>query len=304
MTIQSCRERISGNIITRFAPSPTGYLHLGHVASAFYVWGLAELFGAKVMIRFEDHDGERSRDEFEKSQFKDLEDLGFIARKETLSIERQSDDLSIYQEALKKIFSKDLVYPCFCSRKELVKRQIQGSPELFYNAHCFGKKQKEGLPHSLRLKVNESCQHFYDGFKGCVTQDIHKQCGDFVLKDRKGFWTYQFSSVVSDLHSGVNLIIRGEDIFESTGRQVYLQKCLDSKQETIYIHHPLIFDSLSKEKLSKSKGAKSIRDLFKLGHTKEDILGEAAYLVGLQKQRNKVKSEDLVHFFDKKSNII
>lgn len=274
------RKKLPTHLITRYAPSVTGRLHLGHVASALSVWGIAETLGAKVLIRLEDHDKERSRKEYEESILEDLYFLGFLKHPLTKEVIHQRDQEESFQKAFETLNKKELLYPCYCSRKEILSRCHQKTQEIFYDGLCYQNKSQSG-GHSFRVHVTEPEQSFLELEKGLQVQNISNQCGDFVVKDRKGFWSYQLACVVSDNLSGVNLIIRGEDLLSSTGRQVYLQKSLGYSTEVSYFHHPLIYEKDSKKKLSKSEGSEGIGVLRAQGWSAEEIRREAASLVGL-----------------------
>ena len=267
-------------LVTRFAPSPTGELHFGHLVSALYVWGIAQSLGAKVCLRIEDHDQERFKKKYEDSILEDLDWLGFLSREETLPVVRQRDNKDRYQRYFDRLNDLGLVYPCFCSRPEIRLRKKQEGEELSYDGFCFKQQVKKDSAHSYRLRVLSQEESFEDVLLGSFSQKIQEQCGDFSLKDRKGFWTYQFSNVVDDLEEDVNLVIRGLDLLSSTGRQIYLRKALGSKREFFYFHHPLILDQ-NGEKLSKSEGAFPLSYYRKKGFRAQEILGDAAFKAGL-----------------------
>ncbi len=265
---------------TRFAPSPTGYLHLGHVAHALYVWGLAKAMGAEVLLRIEDHDRGRCRPEFERSLLEDLEWLGFAWEGE---VTRQSGRDAIYLEAVEKLRSDGLLYGCDCSRKQILARTTQeDSPELRYDNHC----RERGLP--LGTGVGWRCQLPDDGVSfddlrlGLQRQRPQEQCGDLLLRDRHGNWTYQFSVTVDDMLQGVNKVIRGEDLLASTGRQLLLGRLLGRDEIPMFYHHPLIIDSLTDVKLSKRDLAHAVREERLAGQPPELTLSLAARAVGIK----------------------
>lgn len=283
MDLSEIKEKLSDPIQTRFAPSPTGFLHLGHVVSALYVWNLARALGGKVNVRFEDHDTGRCRLSYEKQILEDLDFLGFLERKETKEIRFQRDDETDYEQALQKLIEKGLVYSCFCSRKEIKKRQTRVREELFYDGFCCHEKKLEEDT-VLRLRVLEPQQSFFDYRLGFFHHNIQEQCGDFILRDRTKNWSYQFSTVVSDLKEGVNLVIRGEDILPSTGRQLYLKKILGSVYKPEFYHHPLVLEKNSIDKLSKTKNSLSIKKMKEEGKSSSEILKEAAPFCELIKE--------------------
>ena len=259
---------------TRFAPSLTGYLHLGHVLHMLYVWGVAKACGAEVLYRIEDHDLGRARPEYETAIGEALEWLGFIP---DVDGGRQSDRPDRYAAVLEELQIRGLVYGCACSRKQILETQ-SGGDELHYAGTCANK----GVPlegHTVRLRVPDGAVAFRDGLLGERTQSPAKQCGDFSLRDRNGQWTYQFACVVDDIDQGIDLVVRGEDILFSTGRQLQLFDVLGA-QPPAFLHHPLICDARGK-KLSKRQRSESITALREAGATAGEIIGRAATAGGL-----------------------
>jgi len=182
---------------TRFAPAPTGCLHLGHVVNAFHVWGLARRAGGEVLLRIEGHDRQRSRREYEAALLDDLDWLGF--RPDILSTDafragrcegRQSDRDAIYRQAVDDLQSRGLLYACDCPR-----RQLDSAP---YPGTC----RDRGLPIidgvGWRVRLGESSEHFVDGRLGWQTQRPSSQCGDMLIRDRRDNWTYQFAVTIDD----------------------------------------------------------------------------------------------------------
>jgi glutamyl-Q tRNA(Asp) synthetase len=298
MNIKEITRKISGPIRTRFAPSPTGQLHMGHVASAIYVWGIAQKLKAQVIVRIEDHDGARSKNIYEKSILEDLDWLGFLNAEETFQITRQRDSTDHYKNYLNRLTANNLVYPCTCSRKKIKLRQEKKFKELYYNGNCRSESFLGNLDCTLRLKTNSEPQAFWDLKKGQVTQNLSQQCGDFAIRDQKNYWTYQYSSTVDDIKSKINLVIRGLDLIESTGRQVYLRSMLNEKSESVYLHHPLIWDDSSGFKLSKGDKSKPISFFRESKRKASWVLGQAAFLVGLCKEPRDLSYADLKSLFN------
>jgi glutamyl-Q tRNA(Asp) synthetase len=258
--------------VTRFAPSPTGYLHLGHVVNAVYVWGIARALGGQVHLRIEDHDRIRSRPEYEQALLEDLDWLGFIPDDGRDPVDRQSDRQEVYDDALQRLAREHHVYVCRCSRKEI------GSER--YDGRC----RNLGLPPAsrcgIRVAFEPGLERVDDLLMGALEQDPAQQCGDLLLRDRDGNWTYQLAVVVDDIRQGISLVIRGEDLVSSTGRQVRLARMLGRPEPPRYLHHPLIIGA-SGEKLSKAARDTGIRDLRAQGVTAADVIGRAASAVGL-----------------------
>ena len=263
---------IAGSLLTRFAPSPTGYLHLGHVVNAIYVWGVARRGDGKVLLRIEDHDRIRSRAEYEDALLEDLEWLGFLADRRREPVVRQSDRDAVYAAALARLRRTHHVYACDCSRK------IIGSER--YDGRCRDRGLSEAPGRTLRVHMPRGLERFTDLRLGSVEQSPADQCGDLAIKDRDGNWTYQFAVTVDDIDQRVTLVIRGEDLLSSTGRQIALARMLGRATPPEFLHHPLIFAS-SGEKLSKSADDTGIRRLRAAGVSAAEVIGRAAAAVGL-----------------------
>ena len=280
--------------VTRFAPSPTGFLHLGHIAAALAVWGIGRILGAKVLLRIEDHDRIRTRLEYEDAAIADLSWFGFVpdncltdncvqdngaaGSQKLLPEFYQRNRLERYATLAKQLGQQGDTYFCNCTRRQIKARTAeQSQDELYYDGHC--RTLSEGKPDSgIRIRVPHETIPFFDYCLGAGGQNPATQCGDFLIKDRKGNWTYQFAVACDDHDQGVNLIIRGEDLYPSTGRQILLQQKLFGHSPPIaYWHHGLIRDETG-GKLSKrflSEGARN------LGTTPGPILKEAAKVLGV-----------------------
>jgi len=247
-------------VITRFAPAPTGFLHLGHVLNALEVWQAARQDpGGKVLLRIEDHDRQRSRKEYEQAIVEDLDWLGFVADGPPVC---QSERDFIYKDALDSLRVRGLVYACSCSRADLDGARYPGT--------CADKGLAEAPGLSLRIRLEPTVEHFDDLRLGPQTQQPSAQCGDLLARDRQGNWTYQFAATVDDLEQGVTLVVRGEDLLDSTGRQIQLARLLGRQQPPRFLHHALLMKSPT-QKLSKSDGDTGVRDLRARGVTPEQV---------------------------------
>src|SRR5450759_1771727 len=304
-------------IISRFAPAPTGFLHLGHVVNAVYVWGVtrdrARSTGSgpgRVLLRIEDHDQRRSRQQFEAAILEDLAWLGFAPDEPPV---RQSDRDSIYGHALEQLRRSGLVYACGCSRVEIAGGQAGLKPcttsdtgavapdrgavvqafrpadvELRYPGTCANRGLGEGPGRGLRVRLAPSVERFVDLRLGPQEQRPSEQCGDLLVRDRDGNWTYQFAATVDDYVQGVTLVIRGVDLLASTGRQIQLARLLGRAGPPAFLHHPLIMKSAAyaggfggpSQKLSKSDGDTGIRELRARGWTPAQVIEQAMALVG------------------------
>ena len=273
---------MSGTI--RFAPSPTGFLHEGHLLSALYVWEEAKKWDLKIHLRIEDHDQGRARKEYIDSIYEDLEWLGFKYDSQSV----QSNHFDLFQKVLDKLSEKGLVYPCTCSRKQLLtENPISETGEVIYQGKCLG-ELKNDQPHSLRIVIPDKVIDWHDERLGDFRENPKKQCGDFPIRDRDGFWTYQFAVCIDDLVQGITHIVRGEDIRNSTARQIALSGIISevctgdaslqipTYKRPLYLHHPLIVDPNGK-KLSKREHAHSLRQEKEAGISAEQLLGRVLY---------------------------
>jgi glutamyl-tRNA synthetase/glutamyl-Q tRNA(Asp) synthetase len=263
--------------VTRFAPAPTGFLHLGHVGNAIAVWGAARAFGGRVLLRIEDHDRTRSRPGFETAILEDLEWLGFRADE---PFTRQSERASRYEAALLALENRGLVYACACSRRSIEAAVGSGEGEVRYPGTCREAAVDGTNERARRVRLEEEMISFRDLRLGPLEQVPSNQAGDILVRDRHGLWTYQFAVVVDDLDQGVDLVIRGEDLLASTGRQIQLARLLGRKTPPLFLHHPLILRSDGR-KLSKSNRDTGVRDLRAAGWSAERVLGMAAETLGL-----------------------
>ena len=274
--------------IIRFAPSPTGFLHEGHLLSALYVWAAAKKWDLKIHLRIEDHDQGRARKEYIDGIREDLAWLGFKYDSESI----QSSHFEFFQKILDKLIAKDLVYPCTCSRKQLQSENpISETGEVVYQGKCSTQHLPCNEPHSLRIVIPDKVINWHDERLGDFSENPKQQCGDFPIRDRDGFWTYQFAVCIDDLTQGITHIVRGEDIRNSTARQIALSQLIaDTSQgdpdlaippytRPVYLHHPLIVDSTGK-KLSKREHAYSLRQDKDAGKNPAEILGQILYKAG------------------------
>jgi glutamyl-tRNA synthetase/glutamyl-Q tRNA(Asp) synthetase len=248
-------------MLTRFAPAPTGWLHLGHVLNAEYVWSS----GARVLLRIEDHDRGRCRPEYEAGILEDLEWLGYRA---DFPLVRQSEREQVYRDAVARLAARGLVYGCDCSRKTIEAEGRAG--ELRYTGRC--RDRGVGLRDDVgwRVRMEPGAERFVDERLGPQEQDPATQCGDVLIRDRRGNWTYQFAASVDDFDQGIDLVIRGEDLLASTGRQIRIARLLGRERPPAFLHHRLLMKSPD-QKLSKSDGATGIRELRAQGWTADQV---------------------------------
>ena len=295
---------------TRFAPAPTGYLHLGHVVNAIHVWGIARAFGGDVLLRLEDHDRTRCRDEYEDALLDDLDWLGLVpdightdsfraSRQGTPHghPQRQSDNEARYAAALASLGARDLTYVCTCTRRDIA-RHVPHAPgeEPRYPGTC--REAHHAATESLarRVRMDDGVERFDDRRLGPMRQSPAQQCGDVLVRDRHGQWTYQFAVVVDDMAHDIDVVIRGEDLLASTGRQRRLAAMLGRERPLHWWHHPLLVHP-DGSKLSKANHDTSIRERRAAGTHAAALLGEAAFLSGLLPAARDLSIDELPALF-------
>lgn len=275
-------------VLTRFAPSPTGHLHLGHLVNAVAVWTLARRAGGRVRLRIEDHDRERTRAEYEQSILDDLEWLGFEPDEPPIAAfragrcdGRQSDHPDRYEAALAMLTTSGSTYACACSRRDILDRGARPDRdgELRYDGHCRHRALPFADGYGTRALMESGLEVFDDAVVGRQAQDPARQCGDLLVRDRLGNWTYQFAVTVDDLVDGITDVIRGQDLLSSTGRQIRLARMLGRQIPPRFHHHPLIMGP-DGEKLSKSRGDAGLRELRHAGVTPAKAIARATALAG------------------------
>jgi len=283
---------------TRFAPAPTGFLHLGHLVNALYAWGIARATGGRVILRIEDHDRQRSRRTYEAAILDDLERLGLIADGPPLvelrtgrSLYRQSDDPAPYAAAADALRAQDRVYACACARATLLAWRGPGCP---------GGCRERALPDdaagsALRAWLGAGEEPFDDLLLGPQSGDPSAG-GDLTLRDRHGNWSYPLCVVVDDLRHGVDLVIRGRDLLDATPGQLRLGRLLGRETPPAFLHHPLLRKP-SGAKLSKADHDTAIRDLLDGGATPDELLGFVAAAVGLLESARPVRADRLGELF-------
>lgn len=269
-------SRLPQPLVTRFAPAPTGFLHLGHVASAVHVWHVSRLGGGVVRLRIEDHDRQRSRPEFESAILEDLAWLGLVPDGE---VTRQSGRAARYEGALEQLGSR--VYACSCSRRDLA---AEGEPppgeELRYDGRCRERHLAWVPGRGLRVRLDDGVERFDDLLLGPQEQRPAGQCGDLLIRDRLGNWTYQFAVTVDDMDQEISLVVRGQDLLSSTGRQIALARLLGRPFPPAFLHHPLIYRA-DGAKLSKSNRDRGVRELRAAGYSPEEVIARAIGEAGL-----------------------
>ena len=272
-------------IVTRFAPSPTGHLHLGHAHSALFGWHKARDESGRFLLRIEDIDPARCRPEFEAAI---LDDLAWLGLDWDGPVRRQSEHLADYGTALEKLRGLGLVYPCFCSRKDIAAAVSapHGPEGPIYPGTCRNlspdlvrERQERGDPYALRLDVAKASAiagplAFEDAREGMV-QARPETLGDVVLARRDAPASYHLCVTLDDHLQGVTLVTRGVDLFHATHIHRLLQAILGLNIPT-YAHHLLLANAAG-ERLSKRDGAASLRSLRQIGRLATEVREMAGF---------------------------
>ena len=286
----------------RFAPAPTGRLHLGHLANAIYAWGLASRFGARVLLRIEDHDRQRCRPEYEAALLDDLDRLGIAADAPSTdelrlgrSSYRQSDNGPAYDAAVAQLSIVTDVYACECSRSTFATwREANGrawsGPGCPSGCRSRALERRPDL--GLRVALGAGDEAWEDLLLGPHAGAVAGE-GDLLVRDRNANWSYAFCVVVDDIRHGVDLVVRGEDLLEATPAQIRLGQLLGRGTAPTFAHHPLIRRP-DGTKLSKAEGATSLGELLDAGASPEALFGRAAAAVGLVDAPRELRFEDAI----------
>lgn len=283
----------------RFAPSPTGPLHLGNLRTALLAWLFARSDGSRFVIRIEDLDPRVSSPEHERAQ---LEDLGAIGLDWDGGVVRQSERFDRYHEAIEALVEADLVYPCYCTRREI--RDAASAPhgplpEGAYPGTCRGldratrrEREREGHPAALRLRARSVVVDFDDRLCGHVEGMVD----DFVIRRNDGIPAYNLAVVVDDADQDIAEVVRGDDLLSTTPRQIHLARLLGLGIPT-YAHVGLVLGP-GGERLAKKDGAVTLADRRALGESPRDVLAMLAASLGLVDQGERPTAHDLIARFD------
>ncbi|OFO29958.1 tRNA glutamyl-Q synthetase [Neisseria sp. HMSC056A03] len=226
----------------RFAPSPTGLLHIGSLLTAVASYADARAHQGKWLVRIEDLDPPREMPGAAADILRTLEAFGFEWDGEVAYQSRRYD---LYQDTLDRLKAARLVYPCYCSRKDWQAAATQGADGFVYNGRCRNPQQRPDTQNKTpawRIQVPDRIIGFSDGIIGQYAQNLAHDIGDFVLLRADGYWAYQLAVVADDADQGITHIVRGQDLLVSTPRQIYLQQCLGVPTPS-YAHLPLLTNS-------------------------------------------------------------
>lgn len=279
--------------VGRFAPSPSGRMHLGNVFTALLAWLSVRSQGGEMLLRIEDLDPERSKGEYIEALRDDLRWLGLDWDRE---MPLQSTRAAAYAEA----FAKLPTYPCYCTRSELHDASAPHASDgtFLYAGTCRNltqaeRERKQRKP-AWRVCVPDETVQFTDGVFGPQSENLATQCGDFIVRRSNGVYAYQLAVVCDDGYGGVTEVVRGSDLLGSTARQIFLYRALGLPVPQFY-HVPLLVAPDGK-RLSKRERSLDMAHL-RQNHTPQALLGRIAHLAGLTETDAPVSAAELTAAF-------
>lgn len=292
----------------RFAPSPSGRIHLGNILCSLLAWLSARQKGGRVVLRMEDLDTARCPRSYARQMEADLRWLG-LTWDEGPGADGgrgpyyQSERTALYEAALDTLEKMGLVYPCFCTRAELhaASAPHREDGQVVYGGTCRGltpsqiRERSRLRPPALRLRVPEEELAFLDGHMGVFRENLARDCGDFLLRRSDGMFAYQLAVVVDDAAMGVTEVVRGADLLDSTPRQLLLYRLLGLPAPAFF-HIPLLL-SADGRRLSK-RDADAGLDALRRRCAPEEILGSLAFLAGFHPSAEPRSAQELVREFD------
>lgn len=306
-------------VIGRFAPTPSGFLHLGNVFCSLLAWLYAKKSGGKIVLRIEDLDPQRCSREKADALARDLEWLGLMWDEGAYASANSADYFQsrrseIYANYFAQLAEKNLVYPCFCSRGELHAAEAPHASDgrIIYAGTCReltmserAAKAKLRRP-AWRVKVTDEPICFADEHYGEQSYCLSEECGDFILRRSDGVYAYQLAVVIDDALMGVTQVVRGNDLLSSTPMQLYLYELLGFTPPR-FCHIPLLTDADGR-RLAKRDGDLELAVLRQKYSAPEPIIGLLAYMAGQLNKPEPISAKELLPLFDAqkipKGNII
>ena len=278
--------------VGRFAPTPSGRMHLGNVFAALIAWLSVRSRNGSLILRMEDLDTQRTSDEFAEILRDDLLWLGLDWDLET---QPQSQRSKVYDSYFDRLQQRELLYPCYCTRSQLhsVNAPHLSDGTYVYPGTCRG-REKQDLPHSWRVKVPDRLWQVEDLCQGLYEENLATHCGDFVVRRADGCYVYQLAVIVDDGEAGVTEVVRGVDLLSSAPRQMYLQELFGFPHPT-YGHVPLLVASDGR-RLSKRDQDLDL-GVLRQKMTPQRLLGILAYSAGLTDTLEDISAKELVHQF-------
>ncbi len=288
--------------VGRFAPTPSGRLHLGNLMCAMLAWLSARSRGGEIVLRIEDLDAARCPFMGENTKYL-LDDLAWLGLDFDGEVLWQSQRTAVYDGFFEKLNAQGLLYPCYCSRAEL---HAASAPHLsdgvpLYDRKCLyraqrGEEPPAGRRPAYRLRVPDLDVAFSDILQGTYCENLERECSDFVVRRSDGVYAYQLAVVVDDALSGVNEVVRGKDLLSSTPRQMHLQQLLGFSHPQ-YAHIPLLVDAEGR-RLSKREGDGCMDRVRATYRSAEPVIGALAAALGLLPAPQSITLQELLPLFD------
>lgn len=290
------------SVTGRLAPSPSGEMHLGNAFAALLAWLSARSQGGQVLLRLEDLDLPRCPAKFSQGVMEDFRWLGLTWDNDPVYQSRRAD---YYEECLARLGAQGLLYPCYCTRRELHAAPTEASaphnPAPVYSGHCRELTAAQradceamGRRGALRLCVPDRVYALTDGHLGPYSANLAREVGDFILRRSDGLYAYQLAVVADDAAMGVTQVVRGRDLLPSTPQQLYLQEVLGFPHPD-YCHLPLLL-APDARRLSKREGDLSLRALSKR-YKPQELVGVLGCWAGLLDKPTPVTPQALVDGF-------
>lgn len=291
--------------IGRFAPTPSGRMHLGNIYTAMLAYLYAKSSGGKFILRVEDLDYARCKVQDVENMLDDLRFFGFDFEGEIIYQSKRGDIYSQYFDVLK---SKSLLYPCYCSRGRVAATAPHAGENVVYDGKCRELDAHDTPDKSpcFRIIVPDTTIRFIDGVRGEYAQNMKTECGDFIVRRADGVAAYQLAVVCDDALSGVTQVVRGSDLISSTPRQIYLYNTLGFTPPA-YFHTPLLLGEHG-ERLSKRDNKDGLKSIRAVCPHAEPILGVLAFNAGIIDRYRPCSLKELAACFDpqrlKKENTV
>ncbi len=291
--------------VGRFAPSPSGYMHMGNLLAMLLAWLDVRAHGGRILLRMEDLDPVRTSPDYARAIADDLAWLGLDWDEGWPEPSyQQSSRTALYEEAFHTLEEQGLVYPCWCSRAQRLAAANAPHPgEAVHDPRCQCARLTDteraarflsGRPPAWKVRTPDEVVTVQDGHYGTCTENLAREGGDFILRRADGIYAYQLAVSVDDMRMGVTHVVRGRDLLSSAPRQAWLIRTLGGTPPN-YCHCPLLIDAGGK--LSKRVGSLSTQGLRET-YTPQALVGRLAYLAGLIPAPEDVTPRELIPLFD------
>ena len=291
-----------GGVIGRFAPTPSGRLHLGNLMCALLAYLSVKREGGSLLLRIEDLDIARCPFMGENTKYL-LDDLAWLGIRWDGEVLWQSQRTEIYNTYFEELEKQGLLYPCYCSRAELHAAQAphRSDGAVPYNRRCLQMKERGEQPPvgrrpAWRVRVPDETVAVDDLLQGTYRENLERDCSDFIVRRSDGIYAYQLAVVVDDALSGVSEVVRGVDLLESTPRQIFLQKTLGFSTP-VYRHIPLLTDAMGR-RLSKRDGDGCMETVRARYRDPAPVVGALAAALGLLPSPESISVDQLISLFD------